>query len=193
MTPAWESAREAAGSMPSVDDFAPDATSPSAAEDPFADWDEQLRDVQEERDASGGEEPAEKVGLYDDARAPMSEDVVPAAATGQPAIDAMPPELIQAYPSLQDTAAYETFGASRGTPEAAAIYAGEPAEAWEAAAAGESDHGARERTARILERIASRVRSGELHAPELPDAAGDAAVLAALLASMLGGPRERGA
>ena len=256
----WEPAAEARESMPSVADFAPDAPSQAPATDPFAEWDEQLRDAQDERDAGGGqergfaageeaaghsaqsdwsapsfeslgeagralpkelaissplqpeidvpegadapfdtidrggteEEPAEKVGLYGDSRAPMSEDVVPAAATGQPAIDAMPPELMSAYPSLQDTAAYETFGVSRGTPESA-IYAGEPAEAWETAAAGEADHGARERTARLLERIASRVRSGELAAPGLTAETGDAAALAALLASMLGSSGERGA
>ena len=261
--PAWEPAVEAGESMPSVADFAPDAPAQSSAADPFAEWDEQLRDAGQERDASraqergfaageeaaghaaqsdwsapsfeslgdagralpkelsrssplqpeldvpedvaapfdtidGGSaaeepgEPAEKVGLYGDSRAPMSEDVVPAAATGQPAIDAMPPELVSAYPSLQDTAAYETFEAPRSTPESA-IYAGEPAEAWEAATAGEADHGARERTARLLERIASRVRSGELHAPDVAAETGDAAALAALLASMLGGSRERGA
>lgn len=261
--PLWEPAPQASESMPSVADFAPDAPAEPSSTDPFAEWDEQLRDAGEERDTSraqerdfaageeaaghsaqsdwsapsfeslgeagralpkelsrssplqpeldvpddvaapfdaidGGSaveepgEPEEKVGLYGESRAPMSEDVVPAAATGQPAIDAMPPELMSAYPSLQDTAAYETFEAPRGTPESA-IYAGEPAEAWEAATAGEADHGARERTARLLERIASRVRSGDVHAPDLPAGAEDATALAALLASMLGGPRERGA
>ena len=139
----------------------------------------------DEAEESG--EAEEKVGLYGGAQAPLAADVVPETASGEPVIDAMPPELLRAYPSLQDTATHETQRPS------GAIYAGEPAEAWAAATAGQGDPSAGDRAARMLERIAGRVRSGEVIVPDLAPGAGDAAVLAALLAAMLGGSRESGA
>ena len=161
-----------------------DISLPEATDAPFDTTDEVAAQV---RRAEEPEAPAEKVGLYGDSAAPMAEDVVPAAAAGEPAIEAMPRELLSAYPSLQDTSTYETQRPS------GAIYAGEPAEAWAAATAGDRDPGAGDRAARTLERIAARVRSGDLALPATAEGAGDAAVLAALLAAMLGGSRESGA
>jgi hypothetical protein len=141
---------------------------------------------------------AEKVGLYDDGGAdysettapPRAEDVISANVTSEPVIDVAPqPEeerMPPAVASLQDTMTHEVARHSHQGERA--IYAMESAEEW--APSGESATragaaGAGEQAARTLESLARRLRRGEVGIGEVPSSAGEAAVLAAVLAALL--------